>query len=327
MKISIYPSYKRDTSKGNPFINNLYDSFPTEANIQYVYGRNQEGFFKNLFKSDVYILNWPENVIFDRLGCLQIFVFVAFLHVLLIRKAKLVWIFHNIEPHEGHNFYSRYIYRFMMKHSSVIIALSRKGTTYLRDKTNATIKYHPHPFKALMRVPIETHKIWDLYIWGGINKYKGIVEFLDYLKQNGLLNKYRILITGKCNDIDYDSHIRSYINDNISYENGFITNNDLITNIDKCHYVLFPYLENSVSSSGALMDSLEYGAQVIGPNVGAFKDAMEHECCLTFESYEDIIDIIENRKYIQSEKVRTYVQNNQWDVFGMAVYKDIINNV
>ena len=38
--------------------------------------------------------------------------------------------------------------------------------------------------------------------------------------------------------------------------------------------VLFTYAEGSVLSSGALMESLAYGLNVVAPNVGAFKDVM-----------------------------------------------------
>ncbi|WP_194968036.1 hypothetical protein [Klebsiella pneumoniae] len=38
----------------------------------------------------------------------------------------------------------------------------------------------------------------------------------------------------------------------------------------KC--VLFPYKSGSISSSGALMDTIALGGVAIGPDVGAFKD-------------------------------------------------------
>lgn len=325
MKISIYPSYRKDKKQGNPFINNLYDCFPEDAEIHYVYGRNQKGLINNLFSSKIYIMNWPENVIFDTLGFIQIFVFIACLGVLLVRKVKFVWFFHNIEPHEGHNLYSRFIYKFMLKHSSLIITLSKKGREYLVGKTNATIKYYPHPFKSIGEKGISFKKKYDLYIWGSINKYKGIVEFLQMLKDKGIDNKYRILITGKCKDPVYDSNIKSLLTDNIVYENIYIDNDKLIHNMNLSRYVLFPYLDNSVSSSGALMDSLENLVQVIGPNIGAFKDANEENVCLTYDKYDDIIQILDLNLKVDTDAIKAYVANNQWPLFGQRLYEDLLS--
>lgn len=322
MKISIYPSYKKSPFKGNPFINNLYDCFPKEANVHYVYGKNQVGLFHNLFCSKIYIMNWPENVIFDTLGILQVFVFLSFMLLLLLRKAKFVWFFHNITPHEGHNLYSKFMYKFMLKHSSLIVTFSKEGERYLTGRTNAKIKYYPHPFKGNLKRKVLEQKEWDIYIWGSVNKYKGIADFLSFLKQKGL-SKYRILITGKCSDALYDTKIRSLLSDNIVYINDYIEMEDIIENIAKSSYVLFPYLHDSVSSSGALMDSLEYGAQVIGPNVGAFKDACSDNLCFAIESYDDIVNIIENRKCIDFNQISEFISNNTWDKFGNNIYIDL----
>lgn len=323
MKISIYPSYRKNKKVGNPFINNLYDNLAEVADVQYVYGKNQQGLFHNLFKSKVYIMNWPENVIFDRFGFLQIFVFLAFLYILLLRRVKFVWFFHNITPHEGHNMYSRYIYGFMMRHSSLVVSLSKKGAEYLQGKTKATIKYYPHPFKAEMRKPFIEQKKWDFYIWGGINKYKGIVEFLTYLKESGNHDKYKILITGKCNDDAYDRQIRELLLPNIEYQNGYIDNDVLVRNMDSSRYVLFTYLANSVSSSGALMDSLEYGATVIGPHAGAFADSQEEGVCYTYKDYADILNIADGNNVIASSKVADYIHQNTWKEFSENLYNDI----
>lgn len=323
MKVSIYPSYRKNKKVGNPFINNLYDNLVEFADVQYVYGKNQQGLFHNLFKSKVYIMNWPENVIFDRLGFLQIFVFCIFLYILLLRRAKFVWFFHNITPHDGHNLYSRYIYGFMMRHSSLVVSLSKKGAEYLRGKTQATIKYYPHPFKTEMRKAQELEKKWDFYIWGGINKYKGIVEFLSYLKVADKQAQYNILITGKCNDDTYDKQIRDLLSPNIEYQNGYIDNDTLIHNINSSRYVLFTYLADSVSSSGALMDSLEYGATVIGPDAGAFADSQEEGVCFTYKNYADILEIARSNKKIAPSTVAKYIHKNTWVEFCKNLYNDI----
>ena len=68
MKVSIYPSYRKNKKVGNPFINNLYDNLVEFADVQYVYGKNQQGLFHNLFKSNnpvvVFSFTFCESKIF-----------------------------------------------------------------------------------------------------------------------------------------------------------------------------------------------------------------------------------------------------------------------
>ncbi len=320
MKIAIYPSYKKNQTTGNPFINNLYDCFPKSVDVLYVYGKSVAGIRHNLFRADTYIFNWPESVIFNKHGWLQIFEFIFFLLILIARRVKLVWIFHNITPHRGHNFYTRFMYRFMMKHSKLIIALSRRGERYLKARTNPSkVLYVPHPFKSSGVQNEEQQPVWDLYIWGSISKYKGVAEFLEFFSKYEGRQKYKILITGKCDDKKYEEQLKSYLTDNVCYKNDYIENEELISNIAKSRYVLFPYLEDSVSSSGALMDSLEYGAQVIGPDCGAFQDAKDEGVCLTFKNYKDIFEICDKSLYVEKRHIKSYVENNTWDKFPQKI--------
>lgn len=316
MRLAIYPSYKKDKTTGNPFINKLYDSFSKSVDVLYVYGKSVMGIRHNLFRADAYIFNWPESVIFNKYGYLQIFEFISFLLILILRRVKIVWIFHNITPHRGHNLYTRFMYRFMMKHSKLIIALSRRGERYLKARTNPSkVLYVPHPFKSLGIQRQEQQPVWDLYIWGNISKYKGIVEFLKFFSTYENRSKYKILITGKCNDKDYEEQLKSYLTDNVCYKNSYIDNEELISNIAKSRYVLFPYLEDSVSSSGALMDSLEYGAQVIGPDYGAFQDAKDEGVCLTFKEYKDVFEICDKSLSVEKSLIKSYIESNTWDKF------------
>lgn len=54
-KIAIFPSYRKGLTNGNPFINRLYDSFPKNVKVLYVYGRNLTGLCRNLFRANIYI--------------------------------------------------------------------------------------------------------------------------------------------------------------------------------------------------------------------------------------------------------------------------------
>lgn len=60
--------------------------------------------------------------------------------------------------------------------------------------------------------------------------------------------------------------------------------------VARARFVLVPYHTASVLSSGILMDSLSYGAAVIGPQAGSFVDYASEPALrvLTFRTFDDI---------------------------------------
>lgn len=73
------------------------------------------------------------------------------------------------------------------------------------------------------------------------------------------------------------------------------------------------------------MDSLSFGARVIGPEVGSFKD-YAHEPRLrvyTFRQLEDIAGIVSQHKEepVSLEDYRLFLEENNWQNFGDKVIK------
>lgn len=67
----------------------------------------------------------------------------------------------------------------------------------------------------------------------------------------------------------------------ISIEDRSIPFEELKQEIRRSRFVLVPYAAESILSSGILMDSLSFGAKVIGPAVGSFR-VYATEPCLTY---------------------------------------------
>ncbi len=294
----------------NPYLKDLCQSI-NAINKEETSDANIINIFKHLFDGDVYIFNWPENLFFRKFGYIQIIALFIGLIILKIRRVKIVWIFHNISPHQGHTWITKFIYKIFSRWSNLIITHSQKALKYIEEKTKAKSVFIPHPFRRKFCLQEELDYKYDLIIWGSIYKYKGIVEFLK--SKNTLKTSCKILIIGKCDDADYDHQIRTLINKDITYQNRYVDETELTSCILSSRYVVFPYLKDSISSSGALIDSLLLGKTVIGPNVGAFNELSSMGLCYTFNEYHDIFDIVDSNERVSQNLIANFVNENVWD--------------
>lgn len=304
----------------NPYLNDLSRSV-NAINKNETKDKSIINFYKHLFDGDIYIFNWPENIIYQKYGFIQYILFLIGFFILKLRKIKVILIFHNITPHLGHNFFTKFIIKIFFKFSNLIITHSLKGLKYLNKNSKIKSIYIPHPFQGNCYNQKINSFTYDIIIWGSIFRYKGILEFLKNV--NKLKRPEKILIIGKCEDKEYDLQIKNNINCHVIYENKFVEKDILNDLILKSKYVVFPYLMKSVSSSGALIDSLLLGKTVIGPNTGAFQDLSKEGLCFTFDNYNDIFKIIEGGKKINTDLISEYIEKNTWDHFGENLIKNI----
>ncbi|MBN2730662.1 MAG: hypothetical protein JXR53_15665 [Bacteroidales bacterium] len=321
-KIVVYPNPRKHAE--NSYIQDLCDSVDA-INKNENLGPNILNLINHLFDGDAYIFNWPENVAFRKFGVIQFFVMLLCLMILRVRQVTFLWIFHNIEPHQGHNIYSKLIFKLFFRISSFIIPHSKDAFDFLQGKTNAQVVYYPHPFHSEFKsVQVSSDIDLDVIIWGNISKYKGIAEYVAYKRQY-CNDTFKTLIVGRCSDLLYDESIRNHLDDYTTYQNRFLCKDELNILIRKSKYVLFPYVKGSVSSSGALMDSILLGKTVIGPDVGAFREMAEEGFCFTFKSYDEIFQIISSGAQIDILLLEKYVNENTWYKFGTRLV-DIIES-
>ena len=74
------------------------------------------------------------------------------------------------------------------------------------------------------------------------------------------------------------------------------------------------------------MDSLGYGANIIGPHVGAFADLEKDGIITTFEDFPDMIKKIDQQlehsgKESQKEKLDAFLKANSWNQFAKNLVK------
>ena len=134
----------------------------------------------------------------------------------------------------------------------------------------------------------------DVLIWGTISPYKGVDQWLQYVADQRL--PLRVRIVGHCGDACLAGRIAELARQApaATFSNRSITFEELAAEVARARFVLVPYAAESVLSSGILMDSLSVGAKVIGPNVGSFRDYAAEPLLRvsTFDSPADVARIV-----------------------------------
>ena len=307
-RIYVYP--KLDTTKlisPNPYIDNLESALAQKHKIANKKANNKGvlDFYLHLFKADVFFINWIEYLPKQKFGKIQSLFFYLFLIISKLMNKKIIWVLHNKYSHtklahsDGVSFWKKFMFELMIKKSDFILTHSKSGIDFVKKKFpghSHKVCYMIHPTDKMFSSGTTVDKEYDFLIWGTIHPYKGIIEFLEYISQLSESNDINIIIIGACPDERLKDKLRNLLSDNIKYVDKFASFDEITLYANKSRYILFTYNSESVLSSGSLMDSIQMGASIIGPNKGAFKDLSEYTFVQVFDKYNDIIEINRKRK-------------------------------
>lgn len=328
-RIYINPTSSNEKNHGlvNPYIDDLVNALSRFYQIVNKGKPSRTGilnFITYLFKTDCYYFNWIEKLPTHKFGKFQSVVFLLIIYVFKLAGKKIIWTMHNKLSHTNdHLILKKVLFKTMLKQSDIILTHSSEGILYGKQIYPACgdkIHYFPHPVKD-RRLNGTQEKKYDILIWGSLTPYKGTDKFLQFLYENGLEKKYKILIIGKSTSPDYLKSLEEFANNNIKIENKFISNDELqILNI-QAKTVLFIYSSPSILGSGVLMDSLGFGANIIGPDVGAFADLAKENLLETFSDFNDLVKIINrqltvNKLETQRANINRFLLENSWDKFA-----------
>lgn len=310
----------------NPYIKNLISSF-SDSFIFINKGYCKSGILdlvRHFFSADIFILNWPENVVYRKFGLFQGALLSILLVILrLIPGKKVVWILHNGRAHDKpHNLSFQWIFKILARFSDIIITHASKGVSIIKGISNrlaGKVYYLPHPIEPLFPAYHQIKKEYDFLIWGSILPYKGVLEVVRYLMINNQQKQIRLLIIGKCFSEEYKKGLMALVSDNCEWIDEQISIDEIFQYAQKCSYILFGYKNDSVLSSGALMDSIRMRAKIIAPAYGAFADLSGHCFVQTYSGYPEIISILNSKELnadvCNSEVVKFYEYSN-WASFG-----------
>lgn len=289
--------------------------------------------------SDVYIFHWLENVPDYKYGMLQTMAAVWFILKIKLSKRKLVWFLHNKQPHTTkHRWAKRGLIRLLMRKADLIVTHATEGLAVVYEQCPPAVSkavFFHHPTKNRLTLPAnmaeersnttnarapkeDSSPQTDLLIWGNISAYKGVPEFVRFATEKQLSLKTRII--GRCSSQELFADISRLANPYITIENRSISFDELSREIQQSRFVLIPYASESILSSGILMDSLSFGAKVIGPSVGSFRDYATEPLVkvYTFDRFEDIPVIFQNNVPVKADPAHyaDFLDTHSWETFG-----------
>lgn len=276
------------------------------------------GLLRYSFRADVYVLNWIENMVFHRLGCLQFAVAFLALCIITVRRKPIVWVLHNIVPHQGHTFSTRFVYRFMFRYARLVIAHSREAEQYAVAHAHGRVVYECHPIVPIDVNPMQTDH-HDLLIWGTIDPYKGVVEFISSKEVRD--SHLDIMIAGRCKDKDLERQIDALTNEHIRFENRRVSFDEIAGLVRNSRYVVFPYIGNSISSSGVLIDTLVLGGTPIGPDKGAFRDLADEGVCLIYRDFSHLLELVAQHASLDNDNRTAFLANHTWKEFASHIHQ------
>jgi hypothetical protein len=324
--VYIYPNIPREQlGSNNPYIERLKKALQQNglAVDPSASGNAFADFLKQGIRSDMVILNWLEDLPSRRMGLLQSFVLMTYIFVLKIKGVKIIWIKHNKVSHTQKWFRVRkMIQRLLSRHADHILLHAMDEESSRSGKAI----FFPHPCNITpdaIQVPgKEEQPDIDFLIWGSILPYKGILEFLQFVKKDGFLNSLTIHIAGKC-EPGYWKQLQEYGGNNIHLVNKFVSEDEIQLLFKRTRFILFTYNKRSVLSSGVLMDSLVACKKMIAPDCGAFKDmAQRQQFVSLFSDFSGIGDIYRqfyDEYNLDYDQVCEFVARNSWYELGSRI--------
>lgn len=321
-KIYYYPSCPPG-GYGNPYSSNVKNAWTKYGEVlekcNMPVKPAVKGLLKNCFKADIFLLNWIEGIANHRGGVVQYYLAIFCLFIIRMRRKKIVWTLHNIHPHGGANTFSKKMSVYLYNHADLIIAHSKDAQKYATARAKCPVYYVCHPFNTFEHIASTNEKTNDILIWGSIYPYKGVPQFLKEVSSRKV--ELTIRIVGRCPDASLTEEIKMAIKDNrnIIFENRRPEYKEIAQLITLSKYVLFPYIGGSVSSSGALMDTIAMGGIAMGPYVGAFKDLSQDGICVTYDDYDDMFKKLSSSTRLSEQYIDSFVKENSWDNFAKFV--------
>lgn len=312
----------------NEYIDNFFNTLARKVNV--VNHKKRPGsragdFFKYIFKADIMILNWPEDILHLKFGILQLFASFTTLTLFKLKGGKIIWVCHNKDSHKKRYGRLRKITRsFYTKIADVIIVLSNDALNYfLEEKEKTYFLNHPiysHP--PLLVEDLGTPS-YDVLIWGRISPYKGLDKFIESYREHK--NLFNVNVIGQANQSYLEVINQKVTGLNIQITNKFISNEELGYYFKNSKIILLPYADSDTFSSGALIHSLSSNKIIIGPATGNFIDVQKQGACLVYENFTELFTIINgllnNQSYYDAEllKLRSgilnYYKSNTWEHF------------
>jgi hypothetical protein len=277
-------------------------------------------------KCDVLYFNWIEDLADKKFGLLQVVLLPFILIFSKIANIKVVWFVHNNLSHRKKNrWLKEKVVALMKQHADVVLSHSAEARIEGLKKPVSVFHHPVAPYNPVVPKTPFTH---DLLIWGSVNPYKGVGEFLQFNRNALFLQAYKISIVGKFATQDYYKALVQLATPNVTLENKILNDEELAELLSASRYVLFTYNSASILSSAALCKTLSYGKTIIGPAKGAFKELGSQGFIYNYETFEDLVPLLkrldrEEAHAANEFRLQEYIRDHSWPAFAAFVARKV----
>lgn len=294
---------------------NVYLGFNTEIKLL-DYILNWIWLLFNYKKFDIVVIQWLQLLKYTSIE-------VSFLKFLQ-KRVKLVYILHNIYPHNNTN--SKIIARYnklynSCKNIAVHTYEMKSNLKKINSKINILKIQHGYFFNEFKK-PIGSLKENKCLMIGQILRYKGIEDALKvvkilnekntpiHLKIMGLADKNYLI---ELNKIIYDLNIGNQV----TIVPEIVSTEVFINEINKSTMLWLPY--KKISQSGISYTSIGLGKPFVGYDVGNFKsffgdkglaNIVEKDNVVDFS--EAVLEVLENKEAYY-KRIDSYATLNLWE--------------
>lgn len=286
MKIIFEPNH----SNTNTYVNILRDSL---AKVGIVSCSVQSAFKSwSAFRAiEVVHLNWFENV-----GSIAEFV-KKFTKLIIFRLSgkKLIWTFHNKQPHnQSYQSLSRLLMYCLAHYSRYIIIHSRSSENllvgYYGESVRSRIQYVPHPhYIQTYGEPMNNNvssaaSPLSLLFLGAVKPYKNLELLIDAV-QSFDKHDVELTIMGKPASDKYRLSLMEKADrfNNIHLNLQFVDDARISKILSEYDLMVFPYSMESSLNSGSVILAFSYGKTVICPAIGTVTDFDDHENMIIYD--------------------------------------------
>jgi glycosyltransferase involved in cell wall biosynthesis len=242
--------------------------------------------FKTRSRPRVVIMHWPDEFFADR-GLkknIKAYVKLLWLRWLKARGTRIVWVAHNLKPHDSEHSTISLTKRFFSTLWGIIYlseySKQQIEKHYDAARTRALLTVHGHYRDVLAHpasLPREAvdERTMNLAFVGQIRPYKGVLELAQAFR-NAAPRNVILTIAGRCKDEALAAeltHLAAGSGISVDIRRDLLPQSDLDAAIDGADAVILPYRD--ILNSGSALLVLSRNRPVIAPWSGSFPELRE----------------------------------------------------
>ncbi|EMR0823146.1 hypothetical protein GHV16_18245 [Klebsiella pneumoniae] len=250
-------------------------------------------------RGGVAIINWIENMIITpkrrKISLLGVLKLIVSLLVLKYRFDKVIYIQHNLYPHDTFESHIK-IAKWIIEKISLLVDVVVVHSPLFQDKIYIPHPLYEYPLKEInIKSDLIVHK--DSYlIFGRIEKYKKIEEIIISFPPSK-----KLIIAGFCNDKKYEKELNEILSnkENITFIPRYLTDEEASLLFMSCKALIIGHADQDMIVSGSFFYSLTQQLPVLAiktPFLEWVQSESKSDILLTFNNIISMMEFIESQK-------------------------------